>query len=291
MEELNTPKEIKFSTGDMIVSSTDTKGTITYVNDIFCKLAGYSREELIGQPHNIIRHEDMPKVVFKLLWQEVMKGNTIYAFVKNKAKNGDYYWVKAYVKPIYKNGEIVQLTSYRKPVNDFAKEYVTNLYKTLVEFEKTNSVDESLALVLDYLNERGITYNQFIDRLSLGKGVDIINKMNSFEYLNQHIIFKAHYMTEVRNGNTDIEVVDCQSCAFGKRVLELEAAGEDMTKTPEWEDMKKHHSHVHADVARYVELSKQGASQEERERALSQVNQDTQNIFGNLNKLIDTYKG
>jgi PAS domain S-box-containing protein len=291
MEELNVAKEIKIDTGDMIVSSTDTKGNITYVNDIFCKVAGYTREELIGQPHNIIRHEDMPKAVFHLLWQEVMKGNTIYAFVKNKAKNGDYYWVKAYVKPIYENGQIVQLTSYRKPVNNFAKEYVTNLYKTVIEFEKTNSVDASLSLVMDYLNERGISYNQFMDRLSLGKGVDIINKMNTFDYLNQHIIFKAHYITEVKNGNLDVEVVDCQSCAFGKRVLELEAAGEEMTKTPEWNEMKKHHSHVHADVAKFVQLAREGASEEEKTRALSQVNEDTKHIFGNLNKLIDTYKG
>ncbi len=287
--EYNVPKEITFNDGDMIVSSTDTKGYITYVNDIFCRIAGYKREELIGQPHNIIRHEDMPKAVFKLLWKQIQSGKTIYAFVKNKAKNGDYYWVKAYVKPIYKNGEIVQYTSYRKPVNNFAKEYMESLYKTLVEFEKTNSADACLELVGEYLGERGLSYEQFIDRLTIGKGVDIFNKIDGFKYKNAHIIFKAHILTEVKNGNLDVVVPKCTQCEFGKRLIELQH--EPYTKTKEWALMVKNHEHVHSALEQYVQLAKAGAVPEALEQSVAEVHEDTVRIFDSLTHLVDTYRG
>ena len=73
----NNPQEIMINDQDMIVSSTDRRGNIIYVNDVFCKVAGYSREELIGQPHNIIRHSHMPKTIFYLLWQKILKGEII----------------------------------------------------------------------------------------------------------------------------------------------------------------------------------------------------------------------
>ncbi len=289
MEYTNEPKELHITFEDMIVSSTDKRGYITYVNDIFCDIAGYKREELIGQPHNIIRHEDMPKAVFKLLWMQIQSGKTIYAFVKNKAKNGDYYWVKAYVKPIYRDGEIVQYTSYRKPVNPFAKEYISALYKTLIEFEKNNSADESLALVQDYLDERGLTYEQFVDRLSIGKGVDIFNKIDGFKYKNAHIIFKAHILTEIKNGNLDVEVVSCKHCEFGRRLIELE--NESFAKTKEWGNIVKYHEHVHGALEEYVKQARAGVSAETLERTVAEVHADTIKIFDNLTKLVDSYKG
>lgn len=289
MEDFNIPKEIHITNQDMIVSSTDKKGNITYVNDIFCKIAGYDRKELIGQAHNIIRHQDMPKAVFRLLWQRVLNGEIIYAFVKNKAKNGDYYWVKAYVKPIMKDGEVVQLTSYRKPVNEFAKEYISKLYSTLIEYEKTHSIDESLQLIEAYLDERGLTYDQFIDRLSLGKGVDIVHKLDAFKYKNAHIIFKAHILTEIKNKNLSVKVTDCKSCEFGKKLIELE--NEPFAKTKEWENILKYHSHVHSALQNYVDKANEGASQYILDQAVAEVQKDTIAIFDNLAKLVDTYKG
>jgi len=289
MEEIMIPNEIEITSGDMIVSSTDLKGNITYANDIFCKYAGYSREELIGQPHNILRHEDMPKAIFYLLWQEIQAGNTIYAFVKNKAKNGDFYWVKAYVKPVYKNGEIVQYTSYRKPVHPFAKDYISNLYKTLIEFEKTHSVEESLAFIVSYLEERGLLYQEFINRLSLGKGVDIVNVLDKFKYLNAHIIFKAHIFTELKNGNHDVVVPGCHECEFGRNLDKLEA--EPFVQTQEWKALVHHHAQVHQDVQRYVDKTKAGAVAEELQEISASIDEDTKHIFENLTKLVDTYKG
>jgi len=82
-----------------LVSETDAKGVITFANDIFCKIAEYELEELIGEPHNIVRHQDMPKVAFKGLWDTVQKGEIWTGYVKNKTKSGGYYWVFATVYP------------------------------------------------------------------------------------------------------------------------------------------------------------------------------------------------
>ena len=79
----------------IIVSETDEKGIIIYANDDFCDIAGYSKEELIGKPHNLVRHEDMPKVAFQDLWNTVQSGKVWNGIVKNKTKSGDFYWVNA----------------------------------------------------------------------------------------------------------------------------------------------------------------------------------------------------
>lgn len=90
-------KEIVLDNTIMIVSETDEKGNILYANEDFCKICGYTKEELIGKPHNIVRHSDMPKVAFKGLWDDIKSGKEWRGIVKNKAKSGDYYWVRAYV--------------------------------------------------------------------------------------------------------------------------------------------------------------------------------------------------
>ena len=92
-------RERRFDADEIIVSKTDATGRITYVNDVFCRVALYDEAELVGQPHSIIRHPDMPRCVFKLLWDTVERGEEIFAFVKNMAKNGDHYWVLAHVTP------------------------------------------------------------------------------------------------------------------------------------------------------------------------------------------------
>ena len=83
----------------MIVSEADEKGIILYANDDFCKIAGFSRDELIGKPHNIVRHKDMPKFAFEDMWQTIKNGKIWKGIVKNKTKDGDYYWVNATAYP------------------------------------------------------------------------------------------------------------------------------------------------------------------------------------------------
>ena len=111
-----TPKnnEKTFKTNELLVTKTDLKGNITYANQKFIQIVGMSEEELISKPHNIIRHPDMPKIIFKLLWDTLKSGSEINAYVKNLCADGSYYWVMANVTPSYFNGKIIGYHSARR---------------------------------------------------------------------------------------------------------------------------------------------------------------------------------
>lgn len=106
-------KETEVPENELIVSRTDLKGIITYANDVFAKISGYAPEALIGQPHNIIRHPDMPASIFKKLWERVKEGKKWSGYVKNLRSDRGYYWVYAEISPIVKGGEIVEYKSMR----------------------------------------------------------------------------------------------------------------------------------------------------------------------------------
>ncbi len=115
----------------MIVSETDERGTIIYANDDFCTIAGYTKEELIGKPHNIVRHPDMPKAAFEDLWRTIQNGKIWKGIVKNKTKKGEYYWVNATAYPSTDaNGKKRYISVRVKPTADEVKKAET-LYKTL----------------------------------------------------------------------------------------------------------------------------------------------------------------
>ena len=120
-----------------IISKTDLKGIITYVNKAFCKLSGYEKKELIGNPHNIIRHPDMPKSVFKQLWSTIEKGETFRGFIKNLRKDGKYYWVEVFIEPIYDDNNIkIGYISTRKPVSSSDKQKYEKLYQEMKQKEE-----------------------------------------------------------------------------------------------------------------------------------------------------------
>ena len=102
---------------EVIISRTDLKGVITYVNDTFAKISGYSPEELIGKPHNILRHPDMPRSAFKDMWETIEAGNTWEGYVKNMRKDRGYYWVHAVISGVYKDGRLVEYKSIRSPIS------------------------------------------------------------------------------------------------------------------------------------------------------------------------------
>jgi aerotaxis receptor len=124
-------QEVKLSADTMIVSETDVKGNIIFANRDFCKIAGYSIEELVGKPHNIVRHPDMPKAAFADLWKTIQAGNIWNGIVKNKTKNGGYYWVNAtaYVSKDEK-GNLRYVSVRIKPTEQEIEDAI-NLYKTL----------------------------------------------------------------------------------------------------------------------------------------------------------------
>jgi len=120
-----------------IISKTDLKGVITYVNTPFCKLSGYSKQELIGKPHNIIRHPDMPKSVFRQMWNTIQKGEKFRGFVKNLRKDGKYYWVEAFIEPIFdENGVKIGYISMRKPMSESDKIKYEQIYKEMKQKEE-----------------------------------------------------------------------------------------------------------------------------------------------------------
>ena len=112
----NTPvtnKEKTFGENDKLISTTDLSGNIVHCNDIFLEISGFDKEELIGSPHNIVRHPDMPKEAYKVMWETLKSGNAWMGLVKNRCKNGDFYWVDAYVTPVMESGKIIGYESVR----------------------------------------------------------------------------------------------------------------------------------------------------------------------------------
>lgn len=129
-------KEIVLDEFAFLVSETDEKGSIIFANDDFCKIAEYSVDELIGKPHNIVRHKDMPKVAFKDLWDTVLRGEIWSGYVKNTTKSGNYYWVFATVFPTTtSDGRKGYLSCRRKASKDEIEEH-KELYKKLIAEEK-----------------------------------------------------------------------------------------------------------------------------------------------------------
>lgn len=148
---------------DFIVSKTDLKGRITYTNKIFMEMGEYTEAELLGQPHNIIRHPDMPKAVFKLLWDMVQNGDEIFAFVLNKTKNNNEYWVYANVTPSRdENGKIIGYYSVRRMPNPHALKIIEPLYAQMLQAEKSSGAEAGTKILMNLLNEKGVSYNELI---------------------------------------------------------------------------------------------------------------------------------
>lgn len=128
---LVTSNQCVFPSSQRLISATDMRGNLTYCNDEFASVSGYSREELIGSPHNIVRHPDMPEAVFAQMWSYLKSGRSWMGIVKNRCKNGDFYWVDAYVTPILQNGDIVGYESVRIRPEETQVKRAANLYERL----------------------------------------------------------------------------------------------------------------------------------------------------------------
>ncbi|MBU0632782.1 PAS domain-containing protein [bacterium] len=148
---------------DFIVSKTDQKGKIIYGNKIFIKISGYAESELIGEPHSILRHPDMPKIIFKTLWERIQNKQEIFAYVKNLCKDGAYYWVFANVTATLDvNGNIRDFHSVRRKPSEKALSIIPNLYSQLLAAEKSGGIDASKKLLDTILLEQGVDYDKFV---------------------------------------------------------------------------------------------------------------------------------
>jgi PAS domain S-box-containing protein len=167
--ELLTGIERQFPDDDIIVSKTDLKGRIIYANKVFLDIADYSEAEVLDQPHSLIRHPKMPRCVFKLLWDTIEAGNEIFAYVINRTKFGDHYWVLAHVTPsLDAEGSVVGYHSSRRvPSKTTVTETIEPLYAALIakeeEFgDRKQGLSASTEMLLGILRDKGVDYERWL---------------------------------------------------------------------------------------------------------------------------------
>ncbi len=157
-----------FPEDEIIVSKTDLKGHITYANQTFLKIAGFTEAEILGRPHNIIRHPDMPRCVFKLLWDTLKLRQEIFAYVKNMSKNGDHYWVFAHVTPTFDAHEqVIGYHSSRRVPERKQVELFTDIYRQLLEVERRypdwrQGMESSMQTMLNLIASKHMEYEEFV---------------------------------------------------------------------------------------------------------------------------------
>jgi len=160
--------EHRFPPEDLIVSKTDRRGVITYANDVFLRVSGYDLDEVLGQPHNLIRHPEMPRAVFALLWQTLAEGREVFAYIDNLSADGGHYWVLAHVTPSYGlDGSVVGYHSNRRSPSPSAVARVAPLYRQLLDEERRHptakaAVEASSRLLDRFLAAEGHSYEDFV---------------------------------------------------------------------------------------------------------------------------------
>ena len=161
--------ERTFPDNEIIVSKTDLTGKILYANKVFLDIASYNETEVLGQPHSMIRHPDMPRCVFKLLWDTIQSGREIFAYVVNRAKNGDHYWVLAHVTPsLGADGSVVGYHSNRRvPSKEILDTTIKPLYAQLCEKEasfenRKDGLAASTEMLQGILKDKGVDYEKWV---------------------------------------------------------------------------------------------------------------------------------
>ena len=163
-----TGRECPFGEEELIVSKTNLKGHITYANDVFLRLSKYPTKKVIGAPHSLIRHPDMPRCVFKLLWDSIQSKKEIFAYVVNMASDGDHYWVFAHVTPtLDEQQNVVGFHSNRRKPNPDQITKIKALYQTLrAEEERHDNRKDGMMrgydMLMDMLKQKGVAYDEFI---------------------------------------------------------------------------------------------------------------------------------
>lgn len=167
-EVIVTGRERTFPENEIIVSKTDSKGIITYANDTFVRVAEYREDELLGKPHNMIRHPHMPRCVFKLLWDTIASGEEIFAYVMNRTKSGDHYWVLAHVTPSFGPDKLIRgYHSNRRVPKRAALQVIEPLYARLRAEEQSHEspkagLEASFALMSDLVEREYGRYDKMI---------------------------------------------------------------------------------------------------------------------------------
>ncbi|MFK5893355.1 MAG: PAS domain-containing protein [Pseudomonadota bacterium] len=160
-------KERKMRDNDFIVSKTDTKGHLTYANSIFYEFAGYDEISALGKQHNLIRHPDMPRSVFKMLWDTIISGNEFNGYVKNLSFNGEFYWVFANVTPSYdQQNKIIGYYSVRRKPSEAALKVISPIYQEMLSAEKKagskDAINAGSTVLNNKLQDAETKYEKFV---------------------------------------------------------------------------------------------------------------------------------
>ena len=160
-------KEVSWDKTQVIMSKTNAFGIIEYANENFVNVSGYEDYELMGQPHNIIRHPDMPRVIFKVLWENLKNGKNFHAIVKNLAKSGRYYWVITdFEISVDENDVIVNYFGRRQAVpQEVIAVHIEPLYKKLLQIEAASGIEYSEKYRIGFLEESKKSYVEYIKEL------------------------------------------------------------------------------------------------------------------------------
>ncbi len=141
MKEYNSSEflfETEVPEGELIISRTDLSGRITYANEMFASISGYSARELVGKPHSVVRHPDMPKSVFAQMWEDLKIQGRWEGIVKNMRKDDGFYWVHAIISGVYKDGELIEYKSLRSPIDQRTKIAYQRKYDEMRNIDKDN---------------------------------------------------------------------------------------------------------------------------------------------------------
>ena len=152
--------------GDLIVSMTDLKGVITYGNRVFIEVSGYSEEELLGSPHSIVRHPDMPRAMYKLLWDKIQNREECFIYLKDRGRDGSYCWVFANITPTFDpSGNVTGYFSVRRKPKASGVQAMSGIYQAMLDAEKrdpANAIAASSKVLADKLKEKGLSYEEFV---------------------------------------------------------------------------------------------------------------------------------
>jgi aerotaxis receptor len=166
-----TPFEAEIPQFKLILSRTDQSGRITYANDTFAHISGYQPQELIGKPHSIVRHPDMPHSVFKKMWETLQAGKAWQGYVKNLRKDGGYYWVDAKIEPLYEHGQLIGYKSMRSYVPPEKREEMEKTYAKITLAEQgivqlnISLKKETWTKLREHAQSKGVTYQEAIEEL------------------------------------------------------------------------------------------------------------------------------
>ncbi len=165
-------KEVEFSKKKFIVSKIDTEGRLLFVNKNFCDVSGYKAEELIGSEHHILRHPDMPKAIFYMIWKSLHAGMEISSVMKNLAKSGKYYWlITDFSMERDAKGKLKTFSSFNRIAPDHVSEAMEELYQEMILAEKKSGVEGSLHYLEKFLAQKEMSYNEFLEDLAKPKGI------------------------------------------------------------------------------------------------------------------------